>query len=88
MGKQIVAIHPFPSQALAGGKFDEQFPALLSPVEAAANITSFKLVVANFLGNNKILIYKNIVGDLLKNYEAMMSICLPFLMYVYCCSLS
>lgn len=49
---------------------DEKFPKLLSPIEAAA-WNSFRLVVENFLGNNKSPNYKDIVEDLVKNYEAM-----------------
>ena len=49
---------------------DETFPKLLSPIEAAA-WNSFRLVVENFLGNNKSHNYKDIVEDLVKNYEAM-----------------
>ena len=44
--------------------------ALLSLVEPT-DWNSFKLVVTNFLVNNKSTNYKNIVDDLLKNYESM-----------------
>lgn len=49
---------------------DEHFTNLLSPIESAA-WHSFRLVVTNFLGNNKSPDYKKIVQDLIKNYAAM-----------------
>lgn len=49
---------------------DEQFSLLLSPKEAAA-WQSFKLIVSNFLGNNKSPDYRKIVEDLLQNYAKM-----------------
>lgn len=46
---------------------DQKFETFLSPDEAAA-WNSFRLIVSNFLGNNKSPKYKEIIDDLLKNY--------------------
>lgn len=49
---------------------DSKFDTLLSEKERAA-WNSFKIVVKNFLGNNKSENYKAIVTDLLKKYQQM-----------------
>lgn len=62
---------------------DERFPTLLSPIESAA-WNSFNLVVQNFLGNHKSSNFKQIVEDLIKNYEAMGMFYLLYIWYYIC----
>uniref|UniRef100_A0A034VUX7 Uncharacterized protein n=1 Tax=Bactrocera dorsalis TaxID=27457 RepID=A0A034VUX7_BACDO len=49
---------------------NDQFKALLSPVEAVA-WGSFEMVVSSFLGKHKSPNYEKIVSDLIKNYAEM-----------------
>jgi hypothetical protein len=49
---------------------DTEFDETLSDLERTA-WNAFKAVTQNFLGNNKSEDYKDIVGELLKSYQAL-----------------